>query len=506
MQGSIAVGVRFNCPDGVVLAAHTQGQGHHRRPLRLDLPRRTGVLSGRACRAGHRVYKGTQRRGRLRQLWVRNVAGHALVQEGWPLWAALSACAAGGQVLEQRTSFGSAVSAPLLSLLLALALSAGGILPVTCPAYDVIWTYIMPLGAALYLLESDLRQLLSAASSTFGAFVIGAVGSVVGTIVAWLVLGSRLGPDGYKVASALCASYIGGSVNFAAVSKSLGLAPGPLLAASMAADNIAMAAYLTAIMVIPANNMTHSAHSPPAVAAAAAGGGVSSAAEASSHQHHAQDARDVVMGDIANGAGGADAAVHMVRASASTTAIAATPTVESVALALAFGVAACAFGEGLAGTVGLSSISLAAMAVVASLFASVGTSINSKAGASSASPFTGSEALGGALMLLFFATIGAGAGSLSALWSTGWLTAFIAIQLSVHLAVIIFGGYVVAGLPMQVVLTASNANVGGPATAAAMAASRGWPHMVRPAMLTGSLGYAVGTGIGCAVSQWLQVL
>ncbi len=42
---------------------------------------------------------------------------------------------------------------------------------------------------------------MSAASSTFGAFVIGAVGSVVGTIVAWLVLGTRLGPDGYKVSS-----------------------------------------------------------------------------------------------------------------------------------------------------------------------------------------------------------------------------------------------------------------------------------------------------------------
>ncbi|KAL0039492.1 hypothetical protein WJX79_010440 [Trebouxia sp. C0005] len=382
-----------------------------------------------------------------------------MVQEGWPLWAALSACAAGGQVLEQRTSFGSAVSAPLLSLLLALALSAGGILPVTCPAYDVIWTYTMPMGAALYLLESDLRQLLSAASSTFGAFVIGAVGSVVGTIVAWLVVGTRLGPDGYKVAAALCASYIGGSVNFAAVSQSLGLAPGPLLAASMAADNIAMAAYLTAIMVIPAKNMIDSAHSSSAAAAAAAGG-AKSAVEAGSHQHHAQAAHDV-MGDIAHGESSADAAVH----------------------------------AGLAGFVGLSSINLAAMAVVASLFASVGTSINARAGASSSSPFTGSEALGGALMLFFFATIGAGAGSLSALWSTGWLTAFIAIQLSVHLAVIVFGGYVVAGLPMQVVLTASNANVGGPATAAAMAASRGWPHMVRPAMLTGSLGYAKKVGI-----------
>ena len=57
------------------------------------------------------------------------------------------------------------------------------------------------------------------------------------------------------MASALCASYIGGSVNFAAVSQSLGLTPGPLLAASMAADNIAMAAYLTVIMIIPAKNV-----------------------------------------------------------------------------------------------------------------------------------------------------------------------------------------------------------------------------------------------------------
>ncbi len=94
-------------------------------------------------------------------------------------------------------------------------------------------------------------------------------------------------------------------------------------------------------------------------------------------------------GDMVNGATSADAAVHTVRESVSTTAIAASPTVESIALALAFGVAACALGEGLAGAVGMSSINLAAMAVVASLFASVGTSISARAGAASASPFTG---------------------------------------------------------------------------------------------------------------------
>ncbi len=98
MKGSIADGVRFSCPDDVVPASYTQGQGHTRRTWRLDSLRPAGVLPSRCCRAGHRLYKGTQKRGRLRQLSVRNVAGHALVQEGWPLWAALSACAAGGQV------------------------------------------------------------------------------------------------------------------------------------------------------------------------------------------------------------------------------------------------------------------------------------------------------------------------------------------------------------------------------------------------------------------------
>ena len=69
----------------------------------------------------------------------------------------------------------------------------------------------------------------------------------------------------------------------------------------MAADNIAMAAYLTAIMVIPAKNMIDSAHSlPTAAAAAATGEGVKSAVEASSHQHHAQDAHDVGMGQSAH--------------------------------------------------------------------------------------------------------------------------------------------------------------------------------------------------------------
>lgn len=73
------------------------------------------------------------------------------------------------------------------------------------------------------------------------AFLIGAVGTVLGTAVAFYAIGPKLGPDGWKVAAALCASYIGGAVNFAAVSQAVALAPGPLLAAAMTADNVVSA-------------------------------------------------------------------------------------------------------------------------------------------------------------------------------------------------------------------------------------------------------------------------
>ena len=74
---------------------------------------------------------------------------------------------------------------------------------------------------------------------------------------------------------------------------------------------------------------------------------------------------------------------------------------------------------------------------------------------------------------------------------------------SIHLAVCLAGGRLLR-LPMQAVLIASNANVGGPATAAAMASSKGWQHMIQPAMLTGSLGYAVATAIGTAMGHWMR--
>jgi hypothetical protein len=52
-------------------------------------------------------------------------------------------------------------------------------------------------------------------------------------------------------------------------------------------------------------------------------------------------------------------------------------------------------------------------------------------------------------MLYFFATIGAAAGSLSALAGCGWIALFIAVQLATHVVITLGVGHVTR-LPMQV--------------------------------------------------------
>ena len=61
-------------------------------------------------------------------------------------------------MLVTRTAAGRFLSAPVLALAAGMAAAATGILPVTSPAYDVVSSCLMPLAAALCLLEADLTE------------------------------------------------------------------------------------------------------------------------------------------------------------------------------------------------------------------------------------------------------------------------------------------------------------------------------------------------------------
>ena len=113
------------------------------------------------------------------------------------------------------------------------------------------------------------------------------------------------------------------------------------------------------------------------------------------------------------------------------------------------------------------------------------------------------EQIGTLLMQIFFAVIGASANIWQVIQVSPILFVLAALILSVHLLVLLLGGKLL-GLDLAELLIASNANMGGPTTAAAMASAKQWDKLVTPAILCGTLGYAISTFIGVALANWLN--
>ena len=122
------------------------------------------------------------------------------------------------------------------------------------------------------------------------------------------------------------------------------------------------------------------------------------------------------------------------------------------------------------------------------------------------------------LFALFFAAIGAGASLRHLLVSGPAVLLLMAMALLVHVGTTAValrlhnaavatarnGEDVRCAVGVDEMVIASNANIGGPATAAAMAASIGRSDLVLAATATGSFGYCAATWLGVGVYSWLM--
>jgi len=63
-----------------------------------------------------------------------------------------------------------------------------------------------------------------------------------------------------------------------------------------------------------------------------------------------------------------------------------------------------------------------------------------------------------------------------------------------------------AGLDLATLVVASQANVGGPASAIAIAGARGYTDRVLPGVAVGLLGYAIGNYLGFVVAALMRGL
>jgi len=351
--------------------------------------------------------------------------------------------------LERQWKVTRALGSVLTAILLAALAANIGVLPGRSEAYVWLGGPGVNVAIALILLGIDVRTIVAAGPRMLGAFLVGALGTAAGALVGAAVLHGWLGPDTWKLAGQYTGTYTGGSVNFVAVGEIVGTSPN-LYAAAVAADNVTTTVWMAVCLALPA-------------LPARWWGGIT--AEPS--------------------AGAAADAMETVTFVATRRAV----TVQDVAVVATLALGAFWFSEKMSGWM---------PAVPAVLWLT--TIALGMAQIPAVRRLAGGPLWGNYLMHLFLATIGAQS-ILGEIMRVGPAVFYYTlIVVSIH-GLVLFGLGRVFRTDLATLAVASQANVGGPASAMALATARGYADRILPGVAVGLLGYAVGTYAGFGVAH-----
>ena len=167
----------------------------------------------------------------------------------WIIWTSLIGVSAVSLFLEQKYKICQKVTGALLAMVGGMILSNTGFLPTESVSYDIVWDYIVPLIIPLLLIKTDIRRIVKETGRMFGAFHISALGTVIGSVIAVLVLHASV-PYLELIVPAMTGSYIGGSINFVSLVATFE-PPENLVNATIVADNGIMAVYFLVLIGLP---------------------------------------------------------------------------------------------------------------------------------------------------------------------------------------------------------------------------------------------------------------
>lgn len=389
--------------------------------------------------------------------------------DAWPLVAIMVAGTSLSIWLEHTYRWGAKLSAPVIALLLAMGLSNARVVPMEAPAYDFVGTWLVPIALPLLLIRADVRRIFRGTGRLMAAFHVASIGTVLGALLALWLLGSRI-PEPVPVAGIMTGSYIGGMVNFMAISESL-KTPGSVTSTLVVADNLVMAAvFLALLWIAGARACRHWL-----------GGGHQPTTKADAGDAENAPAEPPGVRDLA------------------------------AALTLATGVAGAAmFGQQVLTrhwpapaadewfTLMLRTLLTNRFVLITTLSLLVGTAL-----ARPLSRIRGAETIGAFLLYLYLFTIGLPADLTAVVTKSPLMFAFCGVMAGVNLGFTLAVGRLLR-LPLEELLLAVNATLGGPPTAAAMAMSKEWSRLVLPALLAGIWGYVIATPIGLALVALLS--
>ena len=353
------------------------------------------------------------------------------------------------------------LGASMMAIIFGAILSNTGLVPVASPVYEVVIGPVTSVSIAWLLLSVDLRDLVKAGPRMTGAFVVAVTGTMIGAFVAAILYRQHFAEDTWRMAGALTGTYSGGSVNFISVGRELGLS-GALFAGLNAADAVVTGLWLGATLILPVWLARFYAPVDKATQARETGDDQTATdPETERSRHHPYFAREGL-------------------------------SAVGIANLFAAGLILVFVSEWLGGVYPSvpSILWLTTLALVlghSPLFRDA----------------PGAMQLGSVGLHFFFVLIGIYS-RISEIASVGFGVFYFTLTVvGVH-AVWVLGVGKLLRLDIGTVVVASQAAVGGPSSALAVAISREWRHLVLPGVVMGLFGYAVGSYLGLGVAYLLR--
>jgi uncharacterized membrane protein len=96
-----------------------------------------------------------------------------------------------------------------------------GLIATKSPVYGLITTWLLPASLVLLLLPVDIKAILRLGPTALLMFFIGAAGIMAGTVIAFALFKPLVGPEFWSGFGALSGSWTGGSANMIAVKEAL---------------------------------------------------------------------------------------------------------------------------------------------------------------------------------------------------------------------------------------------------------------------------------------------
>lgn len=394
-------------------------------------------------------------------------------EDTWALLALMCTSVALAIWLEQKYAWASKISGAIIAMGIALIFSNLSLIPTSCVLYDdIIWGFAVPMGIPLLLLQCNMKKIWKETGRMLIIFLIGSVGTVVGAFVAYALLHNYI-PELAGISAMMTGSYIGGGVNFAAMANQFEVS-GEMTAATTVADNLLMAIYFFVLILFAGLRFFRSHYSHPHI--------------------------DEVVAQGDTGAAQTQAAAYWSRKDIS---------LKDIALNFAYCVVVVFVAKLIAGGIGALIPDTGVVLHMLNMFfgsqyvwITTVSMLIATFGEKHVEKLNGSQEIGTYLIYLFLFVIGVPASIWQIITKTPLLFVFTGTMVVINmLFCFVFGK--LFKFDLEDIILASNANIGGPTTAAGMAISQGWSKLVGPCMLVGTFGYVIGNYLGVLVGGLL---